>query len=465
MKDEPEKLVLVASRHARELKTLTRALGDGGFSVEGASTAHETQRLFEERHHALVLLDLSSPEEFLDLIPALRKTDALLPILVLADRVQSKIVARAIEHGASDCLTRPFQLQKLVGRVTRWVERSGDFERPVSLEGGLREEPGLKKIIGSSARIKDVFESIKIVTASDIPVLIQGETGTGKELVARAVHYRGARRKHPFYPVNCAAIPGTLLESELFGYERGAFTGAVERRKGKFEMADGGTLFLDEIGEMPLPLQAKILRVIEDHTFRRVGGHDLLKSDVRIVSATNKDLAEEVQSGNFREDLYYRLSVFPIYLPALRERQGDIEELAAYFLHRAAEESAQPTKKLSPATLNALRMHPWHGNVRELQNVIRRAALLCGTGMIEPEHLGLRKPGSSASRGTLEGEIEGILGSLREGAIVPLERIEEVFIRQSIRVTGGNITEAASRLGVSRSTIYRKLQEYGLAGS
>ena len=463
MQDERESLILVASNQVRELHTLTEALSAGGFSVEAAGTPQEAHHLFEEHRHALALIDLSSPDEFLDLILSLKQADPLLPVLVLADRAQSKLVAKAIENGATDCLSRPFQLQKLVGRVARWVERRGGLESPLPLEGGLREEPGFAKIIGSSEKIKNVFESIKIVTASDIPVLIQGETGTGKELVARAIHYRGARRKRPFYPVNCAAIPESLLESELFGHERGAFTGAVERRKGKFEMADGGTLFLDEIGEMPLSLQAKILRVIEDQSFHRVGGHDLVKSDVRIVSATNKDLTDEVAEGNFREDLYYRMSVFPIYLPSLRERQDDIIELAEYFLHRNAEESAQPTKKLSPATVNAFRLHPWPGNVRELQNVIRRAALLSGSGPIEPEHLGLRAP-ISAAPGAHEAEIEDVLKSLREGGVVPLERIEEIFIRQAIRVTSGNITEAAGKLGVSRSTIYRKLQEYGLAG-
>ena len=465
MRDEQETLILVASSQVRELNTLTEALTAGGFSVEAAGTAHEAQQLFEDHKHTLVLIDLSSPDEFLELIPALRKSDALLPILVLADRAQSKLVEQAIEKGASDCLSRPFQLQKLIGRVARWGERRDGLEGPIPLDGGLREEPGFKQIVGSSDKIKSVFDSIKIVTASDVPVLIQGETGTGKELVARAIHYRGSRRKRPFYTVNCAAIPEALLESELFGHERGAFTGAVTCRKGKFEMTDGGTLFLDEIGEMAIQLQSKILRAIEDHTFRRIGGHDLINSDVRIVSATNKDLHEEVQEGNFREDLYYRLSVFPIYLPPLRERQGDILELAEYFLHRTAEESSQPTKKLSPATVNALRTHAWPGNVRELQNVMRRATLLSGAGAIEPEHLGLRAPTGSNTQGTPESDIEEILNRLREGSVVPLERIEEVFIRQAIRVTEGNITEAANRLGVSRSTIYRKLQEYGLAGS
>jgi len=462
MREEQESLILVLSAHTRELHTLTEALGAGGYSVEAASTFKEAKALLADHKHALVLVDLGGTDDAIALIAELRAGDPLLPILVLADRGESKLVGQAIEEGASDCLARPFRLQKLVTTVRQWIERRKGMVQPMSLEGGIREEPGLKKIIGSSDKIKGVFESVSIVTASDVPVLILGETGTGKELVARAIHYRGPRRKHPFFPVNCAAIPAPLLESELFGHERGAFTGAVERRKGKFELAHRGTLFLDEIADMPLPLQAKILRVIEDHSFQRVGGGDLITSDVRIVSATNKNLDEEVQHGTFREDLFYRLSVFPIQLPPLRERQGDIQELTDHFLRRIAVEVAQPAKRLSAAAMEVLRRHTWPGNVRELQNTIKRAALLAAEGVIEPEHIGLRQPGGAASQGTLEGDIENLLENLQQGDIVSLDRIEELFIRQALKVTNGNITEAANRLGVSRSTIYRKLQEYGL---
>ncbi len=463
MRKENLPLILIASSHPRELNTMSKALTSGGLRVEAATTMKEAKALFNDHNHALIIVDLAGAADGLDLITELRASDATLPILVLANRGQSKLTAEAIERGASDCMSRPFQLPKLVENAKRWVERRDDLEQPVSLEGGLREEPGFRKIVGTSERIRNVFESIRIVTGSDVPVMIEGETGTGKELVARAIHYRGPRRKHPFFPVNCAAIPETLLESELFGHERGAFTGAVERRKGKFELADHGTLFLDEIGEMPASLQAKILRVIEDRTFRRVGGTELIESDVRIISATNKDLAEEVQKGNFREDLYYRLSVFPIRLPALRERRNDIQELAEYFLQRAAQEMAQPAKRITPEALDMMRKHPWPGNVRELQNTIRRAALIAGNGPIEPAHLGLRAPGSLADSGTVEGDIEALLDSLRNGEIIGLDRIEEIFIRQALKVTNGNITEAAAQLGVSRSTIYRKLQEYGLS--
>ena len=335
--------------------------------------------------------------EALATLQTLRAADPLLPVVVLADRTQTKNVARAIEKGAFDWIAKPppgskwtNEVPKLNGLVASLIARRGALVTPLSLEGGLREEPNFRKIVGSSEKIGDVFQSIEVVKASDVPVLIEGETGTGKELVAMAIHYRGPRRKCPFFPVNCAAIPETLLESELFGHERGSFTGAIDRRKGKFETANGGTLFLDEIAEMPPATQAKILRVIEDHTFQRIGGNELIQVDVRIISATNRDLRKEVAAGRFREDLFYRLSVFPIHLPPLRERKKDIEELAHYFLQKSSPETGKTVSQISPAALAVMQAYPWPGNVRELQNTIKRAALLATEGVIEPAHLSLQ---------------------------------------------------------------------------
>ena len=462
MADEQKSLVLVVSDRDSP-KTITDPLASSGFLVEAAGSDKEAEALYREHHHSLVLVDLRSPDEALAVVGKLRAADRMLPILVVAERSQSRDMARAIEKGASDCLSRPFEPGKLLGRVSRWIERRGELVEPVSLEGGLREEPNFRKIVGSSEKIQDVFESIQVVTASDVPVLVQGETGTGKELVARAIHYRGPRRKFPFFPVNCAAIPETLLESELFGHERGSFTGAIEQRKGKFELSDGGTLFLDEIADMPYATQSKILRVIEDRTFLRVGGNELIHTDVRIISATNKDLHQEVQAGNFREDLFYRLSVFPIFLPSLRERKKDIPELAGYFLEKKAGESGKTVAAVSEAAMGAMVAYAWPGNVRELDNTLKRAALLAREGVIEPIHLGLRKQGAATvPPARTQDEIGNLMALLQEGEIVQLDKIEEIFIRQALRITNGNITEAATRLGVSRSTIYRKLQEYGV---
>ena len=456
-------LVLLALGDDKDRQLLGAALSGGGFRVEAATSSAEAGALFDQHQHALALLDLRSLDDALAALDALHAADKTLPVVVMAERGQSREVARAIEKGAFDWIAKPVDSAKLVALVGSLISRRVNLGTPIPLENGLREEPNFRKIVGSSEKIKNVFESIKIVTGSDVPVVILGETGTGKELVAMAIHYRGPRRKYPFFPVNCAAIPETLLESELFGHERGAFTGAVERRKGKFEMADNGTLFLDEIGEMPPTTQAKILRVIEDHTFRRVGGNELIHVDVRIISATNKDLAKEVTTGGFREDLFYRLSVFPIQLPPLRERRNDIVELALYFLQKSESETGKAGVRISDAALETMRNYSWPGNVRELQNTIKRASLLATDGLIEPVHLRLRDLGTpAAAAGGIEQQIETVLGSLQRGEIVPLDKIEEIFIRQALNITDGNITEAANRLGVSRSTIYRKLQEYGL---
>jgi len=294
---------------------------------------------------------------------------------------------------------------------------------------------------------------------------VQGATGTGKELVAKAIHYRGPRRKHAFYAVNCAALPETLLESELFGHERGAFTGATDMRKGKFELAHMGTLFLDEIGEMSPTTQAKILRVIEENAFERVGGHNLIRVDVRLISATNKELEKEVKEGNFRQDLYYRLAVYPIILPPLRERMNDIDELCEYFCERDSAIADHGPCEVSPDAMRLLKSYPWPGNVRQLQNVIRRAILVSGTRELRPEHFDL------PSEDTEEFEQEPapdnardeVLTTLQRGEIVPLHEVEGMLIRQALQLTNGNITESAEKLGISRSTIYRKLQEHGVS--
>ena len=466
MKVEEQSLVLIVSTDSGELERLSASLGAGGFRVEAAATVTDAETLFREHHHEVALIDLSMPDDAaMKVLSRLKAADAMLPVVVLAERARTREVARAIEKGAFDWIARPVDSAKLVGLIATLIARRGALVRPLPVEAGLREEPNFHKIVGSSEKIRNVFESIKIVTASNVPVVIYGETGTGKELVARAIHYRGPRRKHPFFPVNCAAIPETLLESELFGHERGSFTGAVDRRKGKFEATNGGTLFLDEIGEMPPSTQAKILRVIEDHSFSRVGGNELISVDVRIVSATNKDLAEEVKAGQFREDLYYRLSVFPITLPPLRERKNDIAELAHYFMQKATADTGKIVSGISEEAIAAMQEYPWPGNVREIQNTIKRAVLFANGGRVEPEHLGLKHSGTGASgsEGSLDQEIENLLNDkLLKGDIVPLARIEEIFIRKALKTADGNITEAANRLGISRSTIYRKLQEYGL---
>ena len=329
---------------------------------------------------------------------------------------------------------------------------------------GLREEPELWKIIGSSKQIKEVIKGIQIVLESDVPVVIQGETGTGKELVAKAIHYRGPRRTHPLCTINCAAIPENLLESELMGHEKGAFTGAVQQKVGKLEHANMGTLFLDEITELPLAMQAKILRVMEEQIFERVGGNKPIKTDVRIVSATNKDILGEVSSKKFREDLYYRINVFRIYLPPLRERINDIPELVDVFVKRYGVQSGKEVNKLDPSTMDKLTNYNWPGNIRQLQNSIRRAILITTSDTLLPEHFDFPDLDSNGLRmiESLETGLSNLETMLRRGEVLPLSEIEEIFIRRALNATKGNISVAADKLGISRSTIYRKMQELGI---
>jgi len=454
-----EKALLLVTSDESGLDAVAEAMQKDGYRVEQAGTRDAAVDALSRGDHALALVDMGLPGgSALRTVKSLRQVSKDLPIVVMGPREQTAEVKGAIRRGAFDWIAQPVDPANLLVLVWSLIARQGKLVKPVPVNG-LREEPGFKKIIGSSDQIRGLFKSIEIVTGSDVPVLIQGETGTGKELVAKAVHYRGPRRKHPLVPVNCAAIPEPLLESELFGHERGAFTGAVERTKGKFEVADGGTLFMDEIGDMAPATQAKILRVIEDGAFRRVGGTDAIRVDVRIISATNKDLAAEVKKGTFREDLYYRLGVFPITLPPLRERRNDIPELAEYFLDRCADETKQPVKKVSDAAMRALVNYDWPGNVRELQNIIRRATLLAEEQVILPKNLGIEESGALDAEHSIEQEMKAICQMLHNGEIVELARIERVLILRAVRATNGNITDAAARLGVSRSTIYRKIAE------
>ena len=328
----------------------------------------------------------------------------------------------------------------------------------------LREEPELWRIIGSSKGTKDVLAKIQTVLESDVPVVIQGETGTGKELVTKAIHYRGPRSKQPLCTINCAAIPENLLESELMGHEKGSFTGAIQQQIGKLERSNMGTLFLDEITEMPLAMQAKILRVIEEQVFERVGGHKSIKTNVRIISASNKELLDEVNSKNFREDLYYRINVFRIYIPPLRDRKDDIPELVNVFVNRFGTLSGKEINKVHPSTMEKLISYHWPGNIRQLQNSIRRAILVTTNDTLLPEHFDFPDLDANDLRNieSLEDGLSKLEAALRRGDVLPLSEVEEVFIRRALNATNGNISAAAEKLDVGRSTVYRKMQEYGI---
>ena len=401
----------------------------------------------------LILLDLGLPPDIdgaSEGLAILRETLRLNPmakvIVITGNSDQAKAVA-AIESGAYDFIEKPVQLEvlKIVLQRAAYLSNLEQDNRMLQTRAGQNEFEG---IVGSSARIHTVFDMIRRVGSSDVPVLITGESGTGKELVARAIHRQSARKGEPFVAINCGAIPETLLESELFGYEKGAFTGAAQQRKGRIEGAQHGTLFLDEIGDIPLALQVKLLRFLQDHTIQRLGAKETIAVDARILAATNVDLKKAISEGRFREDLYYRLCVVTIVVPALSERGADITLLARTFLTKCAEEQKKPLKGFTPQAVEALTAHSWPGNVRELENRIKRAVVMAEGKYVTPMNLELKDP-SSAEEDT------STLRASRDSR-------EKDLVRLAMEKADGNVSRAAAELGISRPTLYQLLARYGL---
>ncbi len=401
----------------------------------------------------LILLDLGLPpdtEGASEGLAILREALQLNPmakvIVVTGNSDRAKAVA-AIESGAYDFIEKPVQLDvlKVVLQRAAYLSNLEQEHRTLQEQGGHNEFEGL---VGSSSRIQDVFRMIRRVGPSDVPVLITGESGTGKELVARAIHRQSARKDQAFVAINCGAIPETLLESELFGYEKGAFTGATQQRKGRIESAQGGTLFLDEIGDIPLGLQVKLLRFLQDHEIQRLGAKESIAVDARILAATNIDLQKAIGEGRFREDLYYRLCVVTIAVPSLSERCSDISLLARTFLMKFAEEQKKPLKGFTPQAIEAMTAYHWPGNVRELENRIKRAVVMAEGRYVTPVNLELQEPPSP----------EGDSATLRASR----ESREKDLVRLAMEKAEWNVSRAAVDLGISRPTLYQLLARYGL---
>ncbi|MGA6826459.1 PEP-CTERM-box response regulator transcription factor [Nitrospira sp. NS4] len=401
----------------------------------------------------LVLLDLGLPpdtdgaSEGLAILRELLKLNPGAKVIVVTGNSDRANAVAAIESGACDFIEKPVQLDvlKIVLQRANYLSGLERDNRALQEQAWQSEFEGL---IGGSERMQEVFRMIRRVGPSDVPVLITGESGTGKELVARAIHRQSARKAQPFVAINCGAIPDTLLESELFGYEKGAFTGAAQQRKGRIESAQGGTLFLDEIGDIPLPLQVKLLRFLQEHEIQRLGGKDSIVVDARIIAATHVDLQSAIGSARFREDLYYRLCVVTIPMPRLSERRADIPLLARAFLRRFAEEQRKPLAGFTPEAMAALTAHHWPGNVREVENRIKRAVLMAEGRYVTPSNLELQP-----TAGT-----EGEASTLRESR----ESREKDLVRLAMEKAGGNISRAAAELGISRPTLYQLLARYGL---
>ncbi|MBM4160880.1 MAG: sigma-54-dependent Fis family transcriptional regulator [Ignavibacteria bacterium] len=382
-----------------------------------------------------------------------------LPVIMLSAQGKIDVAIETLRLGATDYFSKPVDFAKLEVSLKNAIQ-THDLSREVTrLREAVEKPVHFDNIISDSGAMQEVFKLVQKVKDSDICVLVLGESGTGKELIARAIHYNGNRKNGPFIVVNCASIPRELLESELFGHEKGSFTGAYQRRIGKFEQANGGTLFLDEIGELDHGLQAKLLRVIQSKEFERVGGNETLSSDVRLVSATNRDLVKAVSQKEFREDLYFRLATFPIVLPPLRERRSDILLLAEHFIKRFSQELSKPDLSFSKKALKLLYDYPWPGNVRELENAIQRATLMADGNSITDKDLPLAVVAFGSS------DESGAESPLTVGAetVRPLEKVKEETIREALKATEGNIVDAARRLKIGRATMYRLMKKYKIA--
>ncbi|MHB1207368.1 MAG: nitrogen regulation protein NR(I) [Rhodospirillaceae bacterium] len=462
--------VLVADDDHGIRTVLTQALGRAGYDVRTTSNASTLWRWVSDGDGDLVITDVVMPDENgLDLIPRIKKLRPDLHVIVMSAQNTLLTAVKAAERGAFEYLPKPFDLGELVAVVGRALSLKPSEQAPH--DDGAERLP----IVGRSAAMQDIYRAVARLMNTDLTVMITGESGTGKELVARALHDFGRRRGAPFVAVNMAAIPRELIESELFGHERGSFTGAMQRASGRFEQAEGGTLFLDEIGDMPPEAQTRLLRVLQDGRYTTVGGRTPIKANVRIVAATHRDLTQLIKLGMFREDLFYRLNVVPIRIPPLRQRGEDIPELVGHFLAQSADEGLAP-KALSSAAMDRLKAHRWPGNVRELENLIKRLVALYGEPVIGPEVIEMELAGSNAARAAEEGQPTTLAGTIERhlrdyfeshnGSLPPrglydrvLRELERPLISLTLSATRGNQVKAAEILGLNRNTLRKKIRD------
>ncbi len=443
--------ILIVDDEDNARQALRTLLHEEGFEVAEACDGAQALSAIEAFHPHVVLSDVRMPN--VDGLTLLQQTRAKFPDIVfvmMTAYASVEVAVEAMRAGAEHYLLKPLDVKAVLVVLEKAIEKKSLRDETKMLRERVKERFRSQNLVGSSAALQSVFELISQAAPTKATVLILGESGTGKELVAQALHETSGRKGKPFIKVNCAALSETLLESELFGHEKGSFTGAIARREGRFELADTGTLFLDEIGEIAPAVQIKLLRVLQSREFERVGGTQTLKVDVRVVAATNRDLAAEVQAGRFREDLYYRLNVVSLTLPPLRERKADIPALVSHFIEKFASAYEKPVTGMAPGTLNALLNHSWPGNVRELENAIERAVVLSKSTELNTDLLpaALRGPRADAHEAT----------ALIPGAT--MAEIERQAILQTLELVGGSTTRAAEMLGISIRTIQYRLKQY-----
>jgi DNA-binding NtrC family response regulator len=442
-------------RHALEAQ--------GHMVVEASDEAQAVQQLRQARP-AVVLTDLKLPTgDGFGVLRAAKELDPELQVIVMTAYGSIQDAVTAMREGAMDFLAKPVDPDHLLLMVERAIAQRRMLTDYFILKQELAERRGAPRIIGEDAQLRQVSQQLHRAAATDATVLLEGESGTGKELFARALHALSPRSEGPFVAINCAAIPDTLLETELFGYEKGAFTGAAARKPGRFELAHRGTLFLDEIGDLPLALQAKILRALEEKRFERVGGTQSLHVDVRVVAATNRNLKQRVAERQFREDLYFRLSVFPIQIPPLRERSDDVVILARHFVDRFCRDMNKKTLAVAPAAIDELRVYAWPGNVRELQNCIERAVILCDGDTIHPRHLNLSFRQPVAPVPTSPWDQIDLAGTMADALRRTTAEVERRKIEQALRDAAGNRMRPADLLKIRYKSLQQKLKDYGFA--
>jgi DNA-binding NtrC family response regulator len=447
--------ILLVDDEPIEASVLGEILRDKGFDVTIRTDPLKALELAQRESFELVISDLKMPSmDGVELLQKLRVIDPELTVIIMTAHATVSTAVTAMKEGAFDYITKPFSKDELLISVNRAIKNLQILRENAYLKGKLGFGPDPTRIIGNSPKMRQVYDlAVKLAEDDKATILIQGETGTGKDLLARAIHQMSPRKNEPFIIINCAAIPETLMESELFGHEKGAFTGAVHAKPGRFELADRGTLFLDEVTEMNAGMQGKLLRVLQTREFERVGGTRTQRVNVRVIAATNRNLGAEVRAGRFREDLFYRLNVVPIFLPPLRDRKEDIPQLVEYFLRRLSAEGKRSTR-ISPDAVDALQKYDYPGNVRELENIIERAIILSDGKWITPRELYWLPLADSASP-AIASDLKGVGSQAREDA-------ERALLLDTLRTTAWNRLKAAKALGVDYKTLRRKIRQYRL---
>lgn len=445
--------ILIVEDDIGHLITLKTLIKSWGYGVEGVDSGKKAVELVKDTPFDLILMDVRMVEmSGIEALKHIRAYNPAIPIIIMTAYSSVESAVEALKNGAYDYLTKPLDFEALRILIERAIEHVHLKSENLALKKRFQQLEDIK-IVGKSKAMKELLDQVAMIAPTDATVLITGESGTGKELIAKLIHLNSDRKEKPFVVVNCAAITETLLESELFGHEKGAFTGADKKRDGRFMRAHKGTIFLDEIGELPRSMQAKLLRVLQNGEIQRVGSDKTLKVDVRVITATNKNLEQEVKKGNFREDLYYRLNVVNLKIPPLRERKEDIPVLAQHFLNIFSEKNKKYIKGFTPKAMDMLMKYHWPGNVRELENTIERAVILLTGEYISEKELPPTMVQNYKQKDFL---------SLEMSKDMPLEELEKKAILTALRTTNGNKSEAAKRLRISRRTLYLKMEKYGI---